>query len=227
MYLSRRTAVLGGLSTLLLAGGPASAASATRRLVLFRGDSRIGEQQLTVRRSGAEVAVETDIDIDVRLIGLPVYSYRLSARETWSNGALTSLTAETDDNGTEHFVEATGAGGRVEVRGSEFSGTVEGNPATTSYWSPAFLDRPVWISTQDGRPLDVRARNAGQVRFPTASGETVAATRWQIAGGIDGLDLYYDDAAEWIGSEFEARGEMARFLTASPGASLTPLWVDA
>lgn len=227
MYLTRRAALIGGLSTMVLAGSPAHAASGTRRLELLRGDERIGEKRISVRRTGVQVDVETTIDIDVRLVGLPVYRYQLTSRESWSNGALASLTAQTNDNGARHFVNASGANGRVQVEGSEFTGTVDGNPATTSYWSPAFLERPVWISTQDGRPLNVTARRMGEVAFPTASGSMIPATRWRIRGGIEGLDLFYDRNGEWVGSEFDARGETARFVTASRGAALTPLWVNA
>ena len=43
----------------------------------------------------------------------------------------------------------------VEVEGTAFQGVIKGNPATTTYWSQAFLERPVWISTQNGLPFNV------------------------------------------------------------------------
>jgi len=225
----RRRSVLGGAAALVATAVPlvAPAQSASRRLVLFRGDRRIGAQTVSVARSGAQVDVSIDIDIDVNLIGLPVYTYRLSARETWRGGALVSLQAECNDNGTEHFVNATGSADGVRVDGSEFRGTLGGNPGTTTYWNPAFLERPVWISTQDGRPLEITARRAGDIEVPTVGGGAIPATRWQIRGEIDSLELFYDAGGEWVGSQFRARGETARFLVADRGAPLTPLWAGA
>lgn len=199
--ISRRGFAFGGaLCGLMLAADPAPAASGRRTLELFRGADRIGQQALSVRREGARVEVAIEIAIDVRMIGLPVYRYALDVRETWTDGMLTTLDAAADDNG--------------------------GAPATTSYWAPAFLNRRVWISTQDGRPLNIEARRRGAVAIPTATGGSVEATRWDIAGDLGGLSLYYDAAGEWLGNAFEARGETARFLVAERGADLTPLWID-
>lgn len=226
MQLTRRAILTGATAAGLALAYPAGAATGARSMVLLRSGSRIGAKTVRVRRSGDEVAVETNIDIDVRLVGLPLYRYKLQSSEVWVGGELASLRSRTDDNGTAHFVDATREGNRVKVAGSEFSGMVSGNPATTSYWSPAFLERSTWISTQDGRPLSVTARNSGTTNFPTLGG-TVEATRWKISGDIDGLELFYDRSGEWVGSEFPARGETARFVTAERGAALTPLWANA
>ena len=224
MLLTRRSVLSCGAAMLVVAPAPVFAQSGTRVLGLYRGEDPIGEERLAVGRQGAEVVVEVRVRINVRLLGLPVYNYTLDARERWRGGSLLSLEARTDDDGTAHFVRAArGGDGVLSVEGSRFTGPVAGEPATTSYWTRAFLGRGVWISTQDGRPLRVTARNAGTVGFPTAAG-TVQATRWRIGGDLDGLVLYYDGAGEWIGSDFPARGEMLRFAVTRMGGLLAPLW---
>jgi hypothetical protein len=225
MRLTRREAILGGAAAVTLAALPVSAATGTRRLELYRGNSRIGEKQITVRRDGDTVAVTTDIAIAVRVLGLTVYRYTLESREVWENGQLARLDARTNDDGAAHFARAARSGDGLAIEGSEYRGTVAGNPATTTYWSSAFLERPVWISTQDGRPWRVRAQAVGTEPFPTAGG-SVNATRWHVRGDLD-LDLFYDGAGEWVGTEFDARGETARFVLASRGAALRPLWGNA
>lgn len=226
MGLSRRDALIGAAAALAMTAAPAMASTGTRRLDLMRDGSRIGEKSVSVARDGNRVDVETRIEIVVRLLGIAAYRYDLQARETWVGGQLQALRAETNDNGTTHFARAERRGGVLRVEGSEFSGEVDGRPATTSYWSPAFLERPVWISTQDGRLLNVRALNRGATPFPTADG-AVPATRWEISGDLTGLMLYYDAAGEWLGTEFPARGATARFVTTARGPALTPLWVNA
>jgi hypothetical protein len=226
MAFSRRE-VMAGAAALVLAGtAPALASTGTRRLDLFRDGSRIGDKAVTVSRDGNRVEVQTRIAIEVKILGITAYRYGLNARESWVGGQLQTLRAETNDNGTAHFARAERRGGVLRVDGSAFSGEVGGLPATTSYWSPAFLERPVWISTQDGRLLNVRVANRGAVSFPTAGG-TVPATRWEVSGDLTGLSLYYDASGEWLGTEFPARGATARFVTTARGPSLTPLWVNA
>jgi hypothetical protein len=200
-----------------------AAAGGTRTFALLRGSKQIGSKTLTVSRAGSATEVAIDIAIKVRILGIPAYDYRLSSRETWVDGRLQSLSAETSDNGEAAFARASRNGGTLAVEGSGYTGTVEGNPATTTYWSQAFLSRNVWISTQSGQPLSVSVSNRGAATFPVG-GADVAATRWSVSGDIGALDLFYDESGEWIGSTFEARGQQARFAVADLGPALAPLW---
>lgn len=227
MSLSRRDVFLGAAALACAGAGPALAATdGSRRLTLTRSGREIGSKSVAVRRDGATVEVRTRIEIAVVALGFTAYRYRLAAHEVWRDGALQRLRAETDDDGVAGYVEADRSGGALRVEGSKFAGEVPGNPGTTSYWSPACLERPVWISTQDGRPLIVTAADRGGVGFATPAG-VVPARRWEIGGDLTDMFLYYDDAGEWLGAEFPARGETARFAVSARGPSLTPLWVDA
>lgn len=221
MTLDRRTLLVTGAAALAT---PAIALAATgpRMFELYRGKSRIGRQTLDVSTSGASVQVAIDISIVVRILGLPAYSYSLSSRETWEGGTLQRLDSSSNDNGTPHRVSALRQGGALTVQGTGFSGKISGNPATTTYWSQAFLNRGTWISTQDGRPMAVSASRGGEVAVPVPGGQT-QATRWKVRGDIGRLDLFFDANAEWIGNEFDARGETARFVLSDRGKSLAGL----
>lgn len=202
---------------------PAFAATGPRVFTLYRGDKKIGEQTLEVSRSGNQINVAVDIDIDVRILGLSAYTYQLSSREVWSGGMLQRLESRSNDNGTPHRVAAIRGGDTLKIDGSGFTGNVSGNPATTTYWSQAFLSRSTWISTQDGKPMQVSASKGGAIEVPTPSGPT-RATVWNVRGDIGRLDLFYDANGEWIGNQFEARGEQARFVLARTGKPLAPIW---
>ena len=230
MQANRRSFFAGALAACVVikktANAASEAATGTRRFDLVRGDTRIGRQSVTVSRSGSQVTVEVEVDIAVRIVGVPVYRYTLSSSEIWDGGRLLKLDAVTDDNGTRGFAAAARSANGLAIKGSSYTGVVGGNPGTTTYWSPAFPKRPVWISTQDGQPLSVTARSGRIERFPTPSG-AVDATRWQIGGDLADLDLFYDRSGEWLGSEFQARGETVRMVTLDVDALLSPLWVDA
>ncbi|MEO0387635.1 MAG: DUF6134 family protein [Pseudomonadota bacterium] len=224
----RRDVLCGGAAAIAVSGiaQPALAADSRRVFDLFRGRSRIGEQQIVVKRRGREVSVDIDIDIAVRILGLPAYRYQLASREIWQGGALAALSAQGNDNGKANQVTARRVSGGVEVDGSAYSGVVSGQPATTTYWAQEFLNRPVWISTQDGTPMRVRVSRAGSARIEAAGGD-LAVTKFACRGDIGRLDLFYDASGEWVGSEFDARGETARFVLREKGAAMSPLWVRA
>ena len=108
------------------------------------------------------------------------------------------------------------------VEGSKYSGLVEGNPATTSYFSPEFLKRKTWISTQDGDPLSVSATKIGPDMAKTTNGE-IPATLWKISGDLD-LDLLYAKDGKWLGSRFYAGGSQAEFLLQKSEGNMHSLW---
>ncbi|MEO1313163.1 MAG: DUF6134 family protein [Pseudomonadota bacterium] len=222
--LNRRAMLQTGAAAGLLAMAPLPALAAGPRIFdLYRADKKIGTQSLTVDRQGRQINVSVSIDIDVRILGLPAYRYQLESREVWANGDLQQLRAQTNDNGSDNRVEATRVAQGLRVEGSKFSGIVGGNPATTTYWTQAFLQRPVWISTQDGTPMNVSATRGGTIQVPIPGGETTASV-WNIRGDIGELDLYYDSNGEWVGNAFVARGEQARFVLARRGLDIAGLW---
>ncbi len=229
MTLQRRDFLRGGAAAAALTVLPASGAfAATSRRVfdLYRGKSKIGEQVISVRRQSGSVQVDIDVDIAVRILGIPAYRYTLASQEVWQRGALRSLSSRCNDNGTANSVSAEAVSGGVQVSGSAFSGLVRGTPGTTTYWTQEFLQRPVWISTQDGRPMNISVQRAGNASIPAAGG-SISATKFACRGDIGRLDLYYDANGEWVGSEFDAKGETARFVLRNKGAAMSPLWVRA
>lgn len=226
MTLSRRS-VLAGAATLPMLGMPAFAQGreARRQFQIYRGSTKIGEQSLRVAQTMSGLEVDVDIDIQVKLFGFNAYSYSMTNKETWVEGEVASIHARTFENGDEFRVDAERAPNGLEVEASKFSGVVEGSVATTTYWHPTFLERPVWISTQDGSQFDVGTRRDANTVFDTPLGQ-LNTTRYSIIGDIS-LNLYYAQNGEWVGSTFDARGQTARIVAESSDTSLIDLWSTA
>lgn len=223
MSILRRNVLLGAAAAALMPVGLVAAVNGvSRRYQVLRGGDRIGSQSVTVRRDGGHIEVEVAVEIRVRVLGITAYRYEMTNTEIWDDGRLMRMDARTDDDGTRDFARARRDGGRLMVEGSGFSGEAPEDCATTTYWTPDFLGRRTWISTQTGRLLSVRAARRGTVDLALPSGK-VSAEKWQVTGDLD-LELFYADG-EWVGNRFAAKGETAEILaeTAS-GPRLTPLF---
>lgn len=186
---------------LLAQGG---AAEGLRRFRVLRDGSEIGSQSVEVRRAGDETFVRTKIDIAAKVLGLTVYRYALDAREHWRGGRLIGLEGETDDDGEANVVKAALQGDALIVEGSGHQGPAPADVAPTSYWSPDFLRRGTWISTQSGALLDVRTAEAGARAIPTAGGE-IEAREWAVSGDLE-LSIFFV-GGQWAGTAFDAGGE--------------------
>ncbi|MEM9048893.1 MAG: DUF6134 family protein [Pseudomonadota bacterium] len=196
-----------------------SAALASRRFSIWRGGDALGFQSVDLRQDGDRLRVEIGIEIVVRVLGIAAYRYEMRNVELWRDARLQALQSQTNDDGTAHRLSVTRKGDQLSVEGTGFSGLVAGDAATTTYWSPAFLNRATWINTQDGAPLSVKAQLSGSQTLRLAGG-TIEAERWSISGGLE-LALYYA-GQEWVANRFSARGEEVLILAEDTRTPLAP-----
>jgi hypothetical protein len=200
-----------------------AATSARREFVIKVGRRQVGESTVALRRTGGSITADINANLNISILGLINFSYALTAREVWQNGQLRSIEARTDNDGTPEFVSATATSGGVQVNGSRWSGLIPGNPATSSFFAADFLTRPVWISTQDGNPLNVRTGNAGAEMLDTPAGR-IGVTRYVVQGDME-IDLFYTAQGEWIGSERSLAGQRVSFLATSGAGALMSVWL--
>ena len=205
-----------------LPAGPASAASATRQFNVYLGRKKVGSSSVSLSRSGSRVDAEIEVNLHLSILGLINFNYQLTNRESWRDGVLQEMRSRTNNNGPVEYANANRTGRGLEMEGSSYQGIVEGNPATTSYFTPDFLERRTWINTQNGAVFTPSIGRVGAANFATNEGST-PCTRYAIRGGVNS-DLYYDRNFEWMGSSFSVAGRTARIAMSSRGGSLNRVW---
>lgn len=220
----RRFMALSGASLTMasLPAGPVSAAAATRQFSVFLGRKKVGQSSVRLSRSGSRVDAEIEVSLHLSILGLINFTYHLSNRESWRDGVLQEMQSRTNNNGPIEYANASRTTHGLEMDGSGYQGLVEGNPATTSYFTPDFLERRTWINTQNGKVFTPGIGRVGPADFGTNEGNT-ACTRYAIRGGVNS-DLYYDSNFEWMGSSFSVAGRTARIAMSSRGGSLNRIW---
>jgi len=211
-----RRGVLAGLATLPVAALPASAwaqtQSGARTFRVLRDGSDIGRHHLEARLTSTGFEIDINIDLRVSLLGFTAYRYTLENREIWEGRQILSVDSQGNDDGDRFRVGIRRAEAGLEVDGSGYSGSEPLEAVTTSYFAPAFLDRRPWISTQSGRPLDIRVG--------PREGAEVA-----VRGDLETVLRY--SGGEWTGSEFTARGSRITYQTIESTGAIAPLWERA
>jgi hypothetical protein len=200
--IDRRSFAAVALLAPVLGGARAFAAprGEVQEFAVFRNDRPIGRHSLRFSRDGDRLAVEIDIELEVRLAFITLYRYRHSNRELWEGGRFLSFASRTDDNGTRHEVKARRAGEAILVEGSHGLVEAPGDALPTTYWHRRFLDAPVWIDTQEGALKRCRVTPTGTTQV-AAAGTSVGAERYAISGDLT-LDLWYA-GAQWVKLEFK------------------------
>lgn len=212
--MNRRRFLGSALATGQLLAAPALAAErAHRAFRILRGGSDIGRHSLSAVRGSNGFEVDIRIDIAVKVLGFKAYTYNLINRETWRDGALLALNSRVNDDGGDDFCRISRDDDMLRIVGSRGTGTAPLEAVSTSYFHPDFLKRRPWISTQSGAVLAVDAT-------------ALDGNKWQISGDLE-TRLEYDARGEWIGTEFDASGEPARYELVEETGRIAALWADS
>jgi len=184
---------------------PVSAASKkTIKFDVYREGSLFGQHQLVITENGRETVIDVAIDFTVDVAFINFFEYKHRNREVWRDGRLYSMTSTTDDNGTPYEVRARRVGSRVKVEGSGGSYWADGGIVPTTYWNPLITRQSTVLDTQRGVLRPVEVVKLGRERIE-AMGRRIVATRYRIKGELQ-LDVWYDDAGEFVKMSFTARG---------------------
>ena len=99
---------------------------------------------------------------------------------------------------------------------------IKNNFATTSYFTPDFLKRKTWISTQDGTPLEIETRRLKNKKV-IFNDKTYSVKEWEISGDLD-LTLQYDEKNNWVGSSFTVGNYPAKFTLNNRKNNIHKIW---
>jgi len=183
------------------------------RFDVRRGGNLIGTHTVRFTRDGADLIVDIDIALEVKLAFVTVYRYRHTNRETWRGGRLVGIDARTNDDGEELIVRATPSDDALRVEGRKGTIMVPGDTLSTSYWNAETVRRSRLIDTQHGSLAAVTSTPIGTRSVPTAAGPIEAAC-WRVGGDLD-LEICYAADGAWVGLDFEARGSRITYARAA------------
>lgn len=165
----------------------------------------IGTHMLSFALQGERLVVSVAIDIVVRLLGIAVYRYSHRGTETWEAGRLVRFASRTDRDGKDLWVRMQREAQGLVVEGSSSGRYVapEGVLPTT-YWNKASLTGQL-IDSEDGDLMKAPVTEIGVDAAPLALGGTVMGRHYRLAGDLP-IDLWYDQAGQWVGLVFSKGG---------------------
>lgn len=175
--------------------------------------SAIGRHEVRFRSAAAGGFVaDTEIDIDAKLLGVRVFSYKQKTSETWAGGRLQAFTSEGDDDGKGFAASGHATEGGFVVEGSKGKITAPADVMLATYWTPLMLTRPAVINPKRGNLKSQTVRPAGETTVRIGDTEQ-PATRYDITGVLDGT-VSYDRDDHWVAAAFDRKGATIEYRIA-------------
>ncbi len=189
--------------------------------VLLNGEI-VGHSNLTHKKLKNGLEVLVDVEITPKFLGLKFMKYTLTNREVWKNKKLISIDANSSWFGKRYYVKGQREEEGFRIEGSAFSGVIKDTFATTSYFTPEFLKRKIWVSTQDGTPLKIKTRKLKNKKM-SFNDKNYSVTEWEISGDLE-LTLQYDEQKNWVGSGFTVGKYPASFILNNRESNIHKIW---
>lgn len=213
MALTRRSILGGGLACSLLVVGYRSASAAFTapslppppiRFDVLRAGDIIGSHQVDFSAVRDGLAVHTEIDIEVRILGVKAFEFRHKSTETWGTGRLRRYESETLDDDSRFFVNGRATADGFQITHRKGSELAPPEIMVGSYWTPEIARQTLLIDPQRGTLKQQRLLGKDTVALVIGS-SPVEATRYTVAGLTNGW-VAYDHLGRWLSAEIKKKG---------------------
>ncbi|MDC3076270.1 DUF6134 family protein [Paracoccaceae bacterium] len=188
-------------------------------------DEKVGYSTLNHKKLKNSLEVLVDVEIMPQFLGLKFMKYTLKNREVWKKKKLISIDANSSWFGKRYYVKGQREKSGFRIEGSAFSGVIKDTFATTSYFTPEFLKRRIWVSTQDGTPLEIKTRKLKNKKV-SFNDKNYSVTEWEISGDLN-LTLQYDEQKNWVGSGFTVGNYPASFILNNRNINIHKIWKNS
>jgi len=152
--------------------------------------------------------VTSQIDLQVKVAFITVYSYQQTANDDWENGVLVRSRIQTNDDGKETLVQAEVRDGQLVVQGPSGSSTTQlGAMTDISFSNQAITQGPALIDSQTAELIKIQVEGGTKERI-MVRGQAVEARRFSMIGskGRSG-SVWYNDAGSLVKAIVTTRGE--------------------
>jgi hypothetical protein len=204
-----------------LAASPALAAAepapAPLVFAVTRDGSSFGTHQVSFKRDGDRLIVETDIAFKVKIAFVTVFRYSMNAREEWRGDTLLRFESKTDSDGKPYFVRAeqTADGLKVESTAGNYIAPPGVLPFT--FWNRSAQSQAQIINPERGRIEPLQVERLGEETLMIGA-KPVPVEKLRFAAA-NVYDLVYErETGRWVGGSFKRRGFLIGYAPAQPVA---------
>ncbi|MDX1737818.1 MAG: DUF6134 family protein, partial [Alphaproteobacteria bacterium] len=171
-------------------GSPASASVQPHQLYqgpitfeIVRNGKSIGQHITTFKEQGESVHIDSDMDLKISFLGIPLYSFSYKSEEIWEAGNLKSVNVHVDDNGEKQFIFGQMNKDGFEIRAGDKRLALSSPLLTTNHWNPEVTDKKQVLNTLTGNINKVEIVPRGEEEISIKGGK-LSAFRYDYSGDL-------------------------------------------
>ena len=181
---------------------------------IFRNNKHIGQHIFSFKKNGNQLEVESEINFQIKKLGVVLYKYHVKGTEYFENGKLVKFISKTNQNGKEKYVNIKLEDNNLVIDGSSFKGKVPTNYLLGTWWNHGLVEAEAQISAVSGRIIKQKVTFLGKETL-IIGGKTYNTLHFNFYSVDKKLakdkklntDVWYEeDSLNWVKASFKKKG---------------------
>ena len=181
---------------------------------IYRNNKYIGKHTFSFKRSDGQVTVKSEINFEIKKLGIVLYKYNVNGTEIYKNGKLIKFNSKTNQNGKEKYVNMKLENGKYIIDGSSYKGETPIDYLLGTWWDHSIVKAPAQISAVSGRIIKQKVTFLGKetIKLGNKNYNTLhfnfSSINKNLAKGKKlNTDVWYDEKTlYWIKASFKKKG---------------------
>ena len=181
---------------------------------IFRNNKHIGKHVFNFKRSNGELHVKSEINFEIKKLGVVLYKYNVKGTEIFKDGQLIKFNSKTNQNGKEKYVNLEMKDNELVIDGSSYKGKAPTEYLLGTWWNHSIVKAKAQISAVSGRIIHQKVTFLGKeiININGKSYETLHFNFSSTDQKLDkskklNTDVWYDEKTlNWIKASFKKKG---------------------
>ena len=182
---------------------------------IYRNQTHIGKHVFSFKKLNGELAVESEINFEIKKFGIVLYKYHVKGTEIYKDGKLVKFSSKTNQNGKVKYVNMKLDNEEYNIDGSSYQGKAPIDFVIGTWWNHSIVEASAQISAVSGRIIKQKVTFLGKetikihdkiyntLHFNFSSTDKKLAKDKKL-----NTDVWYDEKSlNWVKASFKKKGE--------------------
>ena len=182
---------------------------------IYRNNKHIGKHIFHFNKSDEHLAVKSEINFEIKKLGIVIYRYQVKGTEVYKNGELVKFNSKTKQNKKNKYVNIERADNNFIIDGSSYKGKASTDFMIGTWWNHSIVEAAAQISAVSGRIINQEVTFLGKEKVKIGE-KTYDALHFNFSSTDKKLakdkklntDVWYDEKTlNWIKASFNKKGK--------------------
>ena len=182
---------------------------------IYRNNKLIGQHVFSFNKNGDEIKVTSEINFQIKKLGVVLYKYNVKGTETYRSGKLVEFNSKTNQNGKNKYVNLKLENDEYNIDGSSYQGNAPTDYLIGTWWNHSIVKAPAQISAVSGRIIKQNAKFIGK-EIISINGKIYNTLHFNFTSTDKNLSKdkklnthiwYEEDTLNWVKASFDNKGK--------------------